>query len=243
MQYSMKTDKGKVRESNQDGYFVTAFDDSSCFAVVCDGMGGMNGGDIASDMAVKIISERFVAGWRQGISFSSVKNLITTAVSAANICIYDEAKDNNELEGMGTTAVIVYVSSMNAVVANIGDSRAYIVNESLSQITTDHSLMQEMLSNGKLSYENAASFPYKNVITRALGIEEHIDIDFFDVILTKEDSLLLCTDGLTNFVSPDEIIRIVNGSSCDNIASELVKCANTNGGGDNITAVVLTNKM
>ncbi len=242
MIFSMKTDKGIVREINQDGYFVTAFDENTCFAVVCDGMGGPKAGDIASEMAIKNISERFVSAWRKDISPSSVRNLITTAFSAANILIFDEAQDNKDYEGMGTTAVAVYISDCYALIANVGDSRAYLAGDTISQITKDHSLMQELIDTGKLDEVDAKYFPYKNLITRALGIKEHIEIDFYEVNVNENDSILLCSDGLTNYVGDNDILKIINESEINKTAENLVDAANSNGGGDNITVVVLSNK-
>lgn len=240
MQFSMKTDKGIVREQNQDGYFVTAFDENNCFAVVCDGMGGPNAGDVASELAVTNISERFVAAWRQGISLFSVKNIMITALNAANIVIFDEATENADYKGMGTTAVAAYVSGNDVLIANIGDSRAYLIDNGISQITKDNSLIQEMIDSGKLSLEEAKHFPYKNVITRALGIEGHVDIDFTDIKLNEGNTLLLCSDGLTNYVSDNEILQIIKDSDIKTVSGKLIETANKNGGGDNITVVVIT---
>ncbi|MBR3768466.1 MAG: Stp1/IreP family PP2C-type Ser/Thr phosphatase [Clostridia bacterium] len=240
MLYSMKTDKGLMRDVNQDCCFVTLFDKDTCFAVVCDGMGGPNAGDVASAIALKNISERFVSGWRQGISEISVKNLMTTAISAANICVYDEAHENPNFYGMGTTAVAVYISKNNAIIANVGDSRCYTVNTVLKQLTKDHSLVQQMIDNGELTETDARFYPYKNIITRAIGIEEHIEIDFVETKLEDNDKLLLCTDGLTNFVSEEEILKIINGTEIETVAGLLIDKANNNGGGDNITAVVIS---
>ncbi len=240
MLFSMKTDKGIVREQNQDGYFVTAIDENTFFAVVCDGMGGPNAGDVASKLAVSNISERFISAWRQGISLSSVKNILITALNAANIVIFDEAAENPEYEGMGTTAVAAYVSGNDAIIANIGDSRAYIIDNGIKQITKDNSLVQEMIDSGKLAQEDLKFFPYKNVITRALGIEEHIEIDFFETKISDGNRLLLCSDGLTNYVSDSDIFNISNESDAENVAGHLIESANKNGGGDNITVVVLT---
>ena len=153
MKYSILTDKGVVREMNQDSCFLTLFDDNTCFAVVCDGMGGPNAGEIASDIAIKNISERFAAGWRKGMSVDSVKNLLLTSISAANICVYDEAKSDSRLSGMGTTAVAAVYNGTALVTAHVGDSRAYYCNNELVQVTKDHSLVQEMFDAGTLTIE------------------------------------------------------------------------------------------
>lgn len=240
MRYSLKTDKGIVRTSNQDSCFVTVFDDDSCFAVVCDGMGGPKAGDVASQIAIKNISERFIAGWRNGISMSSVKNLLTTAINAANICVYDAAASNENYQGMGTTLVAAVVINDDMVIANIGDSRAYLAANELKVLTKDHSLVQQLIDTGELSEEAAKSFPYKNVITRALGIDEHIEIDFSEYKIGSGEFVLLCSDGLTNFVSESEILGIIKNNPVEAVAEKLINAANSNGGGDNITAVVFS---
>ena len=239
MQYSIKTDKGAVRSINQDNCFITVFDENCCFAVVCDGMGGPNAGEIASEIAVKNISERFIAGWRNGISISSVKNLLVTAINAANICIYDSAQSDSALYGMGTTAAVAVILYDNLIVAHVGDSRVYLLNDKLNQLTKDHSLVQELVDKGKLSAEDAVNFPHRNVITRALGINEHLDIDIAEFNIYKGDTVLLCSDGLTNFVPDDDIVSTINNEEIESVAEKLVKIANKNGGGDNITAIVI----
>ena len=240
MQYSMKTDKGVVRPSNQDNCCFTAFDDTSCFAVVCDGMGGPNAGDVASAVAVKEISDAFLEGWNKTLSQEEVKKLLSKAIKTANLKIYALAASNAEYKGMGTTVVAALVVGNTALVANVGDSRAYIVNEKLVPVTKDHSLVQELLDTGKLTPLEADYYPYKNVITRAVGIDNHIDVDFFGIDLS-EAALLLCSDGLYNFVSEDEIVSLITSddNEINEAASRLVDAANSNGGGDNITAIVI----
>lgn len=240
MRYSLKTDKGIVRSSNQDSCFVTVFDNNSCFAVVCDGMGGQKAGDVASRIAVSAISERFVAGWRKNISVSSVKNLLTTAIAAANICVYDAAQTDSELDGMGTTLVAAVVLDGKLIIANVGDSRAYLVSDELRLLTKDHSLVQQLIDNGELSADEAKAHPYKNYITRALGVDEHIEIDFSEYKMDCGESVLLCSDGLTNFVNENEILEIIKNNTVVTVAEKLVNAANSNGGGDNITAVVFS---
>ena len=240
LKYSIKTDKGLKRDVNQDAGFVTLFNDSTLFAVVCDGMGGSNAGEVASEMAVKNISERFIAGWRKGISFSSVSNLMITSFSAANICIYDEAAENSQLQGMGTTAVAAYIDDNRILIANVGDSRVYLLHCSkLTQVTKDNSLVQELLDNGQISASEIDDYPYKNVITRALGVDEHVELDFYDLFWNNGDKLLICSDGLYNFVDDEVIQSILLDDDVKNKAEMLINTANNNGGGDNITAVVL----
>lgn len=236
--YSMKTDKGIVRATNQDSCFVTIFDDGSCFAVVCDGMGGPNAGDVASEIAVKNISERFVAGWRPKITVESVKNLLSTSISAANICVYDAAEADEKYRGMGTTVVAAVLMDEILVIAHVGDSRAYLISDHIQLLTKDHSLVQELVDSGQITDSDAKNYPYRNVITRAIGISEHVDIDFSERRVEASDKIMLCSDGLTNFISEKDIYKIISDNDIDVVSDILVNTANSNGGGDNITAVV-----
>ena len=214
-------------------------DADSCFAVVCDGMGGAKAGDVASEIAVKTISERVTAAWRKGMSNESVINLLTTAISAANVTIFDRAAEEPLLSGMGTTVVAAVVIRDRLVVAHAGDSRAYAFTDRLKQLTKDHSLVQDMVDAGLLTPEQAAVHPSKNYITRALGIGDRIEIDFSEYPFAEGEKVLLCSDGLTNFVKEPVIAEILSSGDCESMAQRLVTAANENGGGDNITAVVL----
>ncbi|MBO5395339.1 MAG: Stp1/IreP family PP2C-type Ser/Thr phosphatase [Clostridia bacterium] len=240
MRYSMKTDKGIVRESNQDNCYVTLFDDNSCFGVVCDGMGGPNAGDIASGIAVKEITDRFVEGFNADTSMQDASVLLSKAIKKANLKILGLATATPEYEGMGTTVVAFVCRGNELLIANVGDSRAYFVGEGLKQLTKDHSLVQEMIDKGELKAEDAAAYPYKNIITRALGVDNHVDIDFYSYSFDG-NCLLLCSDGLYNFVNAEKITGLVNDTDIDfeDIAAELITAANNNGGGDNITAVLV----
>lgn len=235
------SDKGVVRSSNQDAFMVGMMDDGSSWAVVCDGMGGANGGNVASRLAVDYFSASLKAGYRSGMSESSVKNLLESAVNAANIRVFDKSRESKELNGMGTTIVATLIIGNVAYFIHAGDSRAYsFSNGELSQITRDHSIVQSMIENGKLTPEEALFHPRKNVITRALGVEESISPEFNVFDLKADDKLLLCTDGLTNYVDSKTIVSVLTGEFED-MSKELVDIANKNGGGDNVTAVVVEN--
>ncbi len=240
MRYSMKTDKGIVRESNQDNCYVTLFDDNSCFGVVCDGMGGPNAGDVASGIAVKEITDRFVEGFSSDITIQEASQLLSKSIKTANLKIYGLASTTPEYKGMGTTVVAFVCRDNELLLANVGDSRAYFVGEEIKLLTKDHSLVQQKIDNGELKAEEAASYPYKNIITRALGVDNHVDIDFYSFAFDSE-CLLLCSDGLYNFVGSEELLGLVNSTDIEfeNIAAELIKAANNNGGGDNVTAVLV----
>ena len=237
-----KTDKGLVRSSNQDAYAVGELPGEVAWAVVCDGMGGEAGGNIASALAVKVISEKITSAYNEKMRDASIKNLLDSAICAANIEVYDMAYSRPDLQGMGTTVVAVIVRDKTAFIAHAGDSRAYIVSgETIQQITTDHSLVQNMVDRGEITAEQAQHHPKKNLITRAVGVEKRIDIDFSEIDLNDNETLILCTDGLSNFVTNNEMIDDIKDGQYYAFADRLVKRANKNGGGDNITVVAIAN--
>lgn len=240
MIYSCVTDRGRKRPVNEDACYVCKPDDNSCVAVVCDGMGGENAGEVASGLAVKIISERINNGWRKDMPFSSVRALFESAISAANAVIGSEAEKNISCKGMGTTVVAAAVIGSEAVIAHAGDSRCYVFDGKLRRVTKDHSFVQELVDAGRLSEEEAAGHPKRNYITRALGINDTIDVDYDILTLQPGELLLLCSDGLYNFVGNDEAEEILRSFPIKNAAERLAAAANKNGGGDNITAVVIS---
>ncbi len=234
-----KTDIGLVRETNQDAFSFGSFDDGNCWAVVCDGMGGVSGGQVASSTCVEKISEALKKGYRKNMSISSVKNLLTSAINAANSAVFKQSQENLALKGMGTTVVAVLVSGNIAVIAHVGDSRAYLVNDKIQSITKDHSFVQLLIDTGKITEEEASVHPDKNIITRAVGIEHVVDVELDIVDISNDDKLLVCTDGLNGYVPDAEILKIVNEYG-DSSTEKLVKTANSAGGRDNVTVVILT---
>ncbi len=237
-----KTDKGMIRESNQDAYAVGELPGEVAWAVVCDGMGGAAGGNIASALAVKVISDKINASYNENMKDSSIKNLLASAITAANIEVYDMADARPELKGMGSTVVCSIVRDKQAFIAHAGDSRAYIADKNgIKQITTDHSMVQALVDEGKITPEEAENHPNKNIITRAVGVDKMIDIEFNQIPLNDEQTLILCTDGLSNYVSSNELLENISDGQYYAFADRLVKKANNNGGGDNITVVAIAN--
>jgi protein phosphatase len=244
------TDIGLRRSSNQDCFFADKIGDVYV-GVVCDGMGGMDGGDIASviarDAFVSGLREQLEGGLAAGADANGYRDAMLIALAKANDAVYSEAKSKPELRGMGTTLVAGLVQENGMIYAvNIGDSRLYKIEnggESLKQITRDHSLVQELVDNGDLTPEEAEHYPAKNVITRALGVSGEAKAEaFFSSI--SGDTLLLCSDGLYNCVKRDDILRIINENpDIDECLRKLVEQANAGGGGDNITAVILRNDV
>lgn len=238
---SAKTDKGIVRENNQDYYLAGEFAGGVTWAVVCDGMGGAMGGNVASETAAKLIAEKLASGYHEGMNDNSVKLLITSVVESANARVYSKSKSDDSLLGMGTTVVLAVVNSDTMYLAHVGDSRIYVVSkDNINQLTTDHSVVQMMVDRGEITREEAKDHPKKNVITRALGVEDNVRIDYDQQVYNEGEIILLCSDGLTNYVSDEDILRICNENDKYCLAEKLVDAANAGGGGDNVTVVTLT---
>lgn len=246
MQISGKTDIGQRRAENQDAFATGTLPSGGVWAIVCDGMGGHAGGSTASKIATECIAERIENGYSEKMPLQSVKNMIESAIMFANAKIYNTAEKNPELSGMGTTVVVALCFRDIAVVAWAGDSRCYISqNKNITQLTKDHSLVQELVDSGSISEEEAESHPMKNVITRALGLHDDIQVDFTEVSFGKSETdkkLLLCTDGLSNLVREEIIAECLSAENTQEITELLVCLANENGGRDNITAVVIAEK-
>lgn len=240
MKNSALTDVGMHRQSNQDAFMSGQLPSDGYYAVVCDGMGGHAAGNVASKIAVERISGELQKNFRKNMSVNSIKNMLESAIVIANLDVFDEAQANPELAGMGTTAVVAVFSEGMCVIANVGDSRCYLARDGqLIQITKDHSLVQEMVDAGIITEDEAQHHPRKNIITRALGISEETEADFFELSFENDDKLLLCTDGLSNLVENSQMLEIISRSEFEECARKLIDTANSNGGTDNITAVVV----
>ncbi|MBO5358914.1 MAG: Stp1/IreP family PP2C-type Ser/Thr phosphatase [Clostridia bacterium] len=240
MRIYSKIDIGKERTLNQDAFFAGEISQDIAFAVVCDGMGGANAGDVASQTAVKTISEYIINSYRRKITIRDFVKILKNAIISANITLYDMASKDDALKGMGTTVVVAVVKENEVAIAHVGDSRIYLVNDEITQLTRDHSIVQTLIESGEISPEAAAQHPRKNVITRALGVEADVAVDTAELILQENESLLLCTDGLTNFVTVEDILKTFKENDTAIVPEKLVELANAGGGGDNITAVTLT---
>ena len=232
-----KTDIGRKRKINQDNVYTceVPLGNLPNLFMVCDGMGGHKAGDFASAYAVKAI-EREVMICEE----TEPIRIIRDAIECANAEIYEKAATDEKLRGMGTTAVVATIVDHTLIVANVGDSRLYLIDDDIEQITKDHSLVEEMVRIGELDRSEAREHPDKNIITRALGVTDSVEVDFFEVDLKDGDIILMCSDGLTNMVE-DEDIRMVVKAKRDvvQIVEELIKVANHNGGSDNIGVVII----
>lgn len=238
------TDVGKVRAINEDHFSVG---ENIGVFMVADGLGGQNAGEIASKMAIEIITSHlnnkkdpFVGEYRD--EFSQDTNRMLSGIRLANSAIYEAGRRNSEQQGMGSTISLARINGDVISLAHVGDSRIYRVREGhLERLTTDHSLVEEQLKRGLITEEEAVESRYKNVITRALGAEEEIMIDADEEVVFDRDKILLCTDGLTDMVEEADIERIILRSEDDpqKACGELVDSANDKGGIDNITVILV----
>ncbi len=241
MQFTGKSDVGRRRTSNQDSYRFGALGGADGFAILCDGMGGERCGGIASQVVCDLIEQRIREGYSQSMSLNSVRNLLLTAVTAANAKIRDMAGENKAMLGMGTTVVAAIWFGDTACLVNVGDSRAYLISpDEITQLTKDHSLVQMLVDQGMLTKEEAAHHPDKNLITRAVGADETVEADYFEYETKPDRLLLLCSDGLTNHCSDREILSLASGKTPEALCDALIAAANDAGGQDNITVLILT---
>ena len=231
-----KTDIGRKREVNQDYVFVSdqPVGNIPNLLIVADGMGGHNAGDYASKFVVQVLKKELAKSREDG-----PRAMMKKAIASANHQLIAESKTDAKLEGMGTTLVAATVIEHTLYFANVGDSRLYLLNDEIRQLSKDHSLVQEMVRLGGLNAEEAKHHPDKNIITRAIGVKEDIEIDFFEYRLKKGDIILMCTDGLSNMVEDEEIFQIVRSSrDVVEAVEQLIERANSNGGKDNIGVIV-----
>jgi PPM family protein phosphatase len=227
---AVRTDVGLVREGNEDSYLVRP-----PLYVVADGMGGHLAGDIASATAVEKIENSITADPPR------TEQALIALVRSANAEVFERARKDSSMSGMGTTCTLLLVDGETGHIAHVGDSRAYIYHDGrLQQVTEDHTLVNRMVQEGRLSAESAVHHPQRNVITRALGIEENVDVDTFTLDLNEGDRLLLCSDGLSSMVPPEDIESVLQTErDPDAAAGRLIDLANESGGEDNITVIIV----
>ncbi len=246
------THTGLVRKENEDSHLVL---DQLGLLAVADGMGGHAHGEIASALAVQTLKDAFTIDEerdrieetfqaskdqdRLGKDEALERYLLRTAIEKANLAIYEQAREDEALRSMGTTIVAFYLFNGSAWVANVGDSRLYRFRDGeLGQITEDHSLINEYLKLNLLTEDQAKAFPMKNIIVRALGLAEWVEVDTFEIDVAPGDTYLLCSDGLSDLVPEDEISEIINGDDPDETIERLVQAALDAGGRDNITVLL-----
>ena len=231
------TDVGKIRQVNQDYIFTSENPVGKLpnLFIVADGMGGHNAGDFASRYTVETVVDAI-----KNSDETETIAIIRGAIEETNRKLIEKANEDVRLSGMGTTIVLCTIDGDEACVANVGDSRLYLLGEKITQITKDHSLVEEMVRMGELEPESARVHPNKNIITRAIGAVDEVAVDFFTLQLQKNNRILLCSDGLTNMVEDNEIQMIVDRQEdlVDGV-QQLIACANNNGGKDNIAVILI----
>lgn len=240
MRFRYGTDIGLKREENQDAVRCEYFG-HNILAVVCDGMGGERAGKEASNIAINEFFQRFSDGYGENLSDDDIRKLLISSMSAANSVIYTRARMDFRNFGMGTTCVAAFITADTAYVANVGDSRAYLITENgLHTITTDHNVASLLYEQGKITESEMAVHPQKHMLTRAVGVEKTVLTDTF--ILTYEDkiSLLLCSDGLSGYCTDDEIYDVLSETDFDSAADSLIQLALNKGGRDNVTVAVVS---
>lgn len=241
MQYWAITDAGCVREQNQDTYQIEKLDKNTLLCLVCDGMGGAKAGNVASALAAEVFVDEIRRTWKENMEQAQIDQMLQAAVKLANFTVFDQGKQFAEFSGMGTTLVAVLVTEREATVVNVGDSRAYRINEGgIQRITVDHSVVEMMVQRGELTREEARNYPGKNFITRAIGTETIAESDLFHLDLERGDFLLLCSDGLTNSMDEQEILfEVVHGDEKEKCCQQLLDIAKNRGAPDNVTCVLV----
>lgn len=245
MKFAVKSDRGIVREINEDSYNIIAgYPGIPVSFIIADGMGGHNSGEIASKMAVDAISNYILQFPELFSDDTTLSDSIRASMEKANEIIFSAAMEQEANFGMGTTLTVAVVNNKKLYIGHVGDSRVFLIRDSkMIRLTTDHTYIEELVKNGSITREEAASHPKRNVLTRAIGCERNIKVDTYVYGLQDNDLFLMCTDGLTNMLSEVEILDIVKKTEDpESICSELVMTANDRGGEDNITVITFINE-
>jgi protein phosphatase len=233
------THVGQKRDENQDAYIVSKTTDG-VFVVVCDGMGGVRGGQMASRLAADTMSEQVLRSLKADMGEVSIRRVLESATAASNEAVRHAVKKDASLEGMGTTLIAVVATAKAAHIAHAGDSRAYLLRDDLlTQLTVDHTVVQMLIDRGDITRQDAKTHPHRHYITRAVGVGDNLRFDIFSIDLREGDAILVCTDGLYNYVGHENLCALTAVGLCQESVSPLINSANQNGGGDNITAALI----
>lgn len=240
MEVFKASDVGKARQINEDYYYVSKPDDIIKIFILADGMGGYNGGEIASKLAVDAARNYVLSNFEKSKEDKeTLLSLVRSSVKYANMVVYEKAMKNEELKNMGTTLDVCLIYANKAFISHIGDSRIYrIRKEFMRKLTKDHSYVQKLLDEGKITKEESINHPKKNMLIKALGCTEYVEPDSMIKGFIKGDIILMCSDGLTNMVPEEDIFKVLKENNTDP-SKELIKKANDAGGIDNITAVII----
>ena len=238
----VKSDKGKVREMNQDYYYISTSLDQIQLYILADGMGGYNGGEIASSLAVQTAKNYIENNFKEiEKDRDSIIQLLGSSMEYANMVVYEKSKENPELQGMGTTLEICLIYNNKVYIGHVGDSRIYRIRKQFTRkLTQDHSYVQKLVKEGTITKEQAAHHPQKNMLMKALGCNAFVEPDVMVKGFLKDDILIMCSDGLTNLVSQDEIYEKAS-KNIEQATKDLVELANNRGGYDNITVIIIKN--
>ena len=240
MEAFAKSDIGKARDMNQDYYYIPDWEDEVNLYILADGMGGYNGGEVASKLATMTTVNYIKSNFEQTEKDrDNILNLIKSAMEYANMVVYEKSNEDKELEGMGTTLEVCLIYGGKAYIGHVGDSRIYrIRNELIRKLTHDHSYVEKLVNDGTISKEEASHHPKKNMLTKALGCKAFLEPDVTVKTINKNDTILMCSDGLTNMLEEKEIYEIIK-EDYKLAADKLINMANEKGGYDNITAIVI----
>lgn len=238
------THQGLVRKQNQDRYDYHIYEqDDMAFVIVCDGMGGENAGEVASKLACETIKNKLLKTDTRVINSMSIKNILESAISVANSKVFDSSKLDVKFKGMGTTIVVMFVIGSEIHIMYAGDSRVYIIkNDEINQITKDHTVVQSLIDAGEITSKEAETHPQKHYITRALGVEKELETDYLQYDLDDDSSVLLCTDGLSNYLIYDDIVALAKKSLENKNVNSFIDYALSKGGADNVTAVLVNRR-
>ena len=237
-----KSDIGKAREMNQDAYYISDSTSEVKLYLLADGMGGYKGGEIASNLAIKCTNSYIENNFKETPKDKeSLIQLVASSMEYANMVVYEKSKENKDLEGMGTTLDICLIYNNKVYIGHIGDSRIYRIRKEFTRkLTQDHSYVQKLVKDGTITQEEAEHHPRKNMLMKALGCNAFIEPDVAVKGFLKDDILIMCTDGLTNMVRPEELYKLAK-ENIEFAPKKLVEMANSNGGYDNITVMVIKN--
>lgn len=242
MQISLRSNVGKKRKSNQDyaDYFKSDYD--QYLFVLCDGVGGHQAGDVASELTTKYLGKLFKQ-LNKELTREDASFWIGEAIEEVNTYLYEESLKSRELEGMGTTLVLSLITKEFVLIAHVGDSRAYVFNQGhLIQKTEDHSLVNELVRSGEITEEQGNLHPQRNVVTQSIGVTSDVRYELTELPLDEVESLMLCSDGLTNMVSHEDLVDFFQkAEDVEQLADSLINAANDAGGRDNITIIIMSN--
>jgi len=243
MEIYADTDVGRVRNANQDAFYISEENDNYKLCILADGMGGYTGGEVASRLACISAAEYIKQNFQNEKQYTKeeLQELIKEAMQYSNRVVYEKSQEEQELEQMGTTVEICLIYNNRAYIGHIGDSRIYRIRQGIMRkITLDHSYVQKLVKDGTITKEEAINHPKKNMLMKALGCEEFIEPDVMVKGFNPGDIILICSDGLTNMIAEAEIHNIINQDR-ENAVTKLIAKANELGGYDNITAIIITN--